>query len=224
MGTRVRAAQQLQLEQLRRRGVEQRRLDLRPGKSPAAPRHRRPSGTCASAGSAASPAPRPVLKSMTGHAVRSTSSRSTVPATTRPSGKVAAIGASASDAGAEQIGEGRIVEDAQTVSASSRAVGRLGDARGSLEPAQRGACRSAGSTPGSRSSSWWISVRALPRPALGLGRRRGFACPRQCRRRQRPRRAASGGAGGAPRPARPVAAIGSGAAFGLTEPAGTDPR
>ena len=182
----------VKLEQRRPGGVEQRRADLPgPGKSPAAPRHRRPSARGGGAGSRPSLAgARPVLKSMTETRPSSTSSRSTVPAITRPSGKVAASGASPSEPGPEQGANSRDRTGWRRPDRRSpRAALGIGDAgataRASASARSR---RSASATVGNRSSRLWIRMprRAASRiAALGGGAARVVDRDRRWRQRAR---------------------------------------
>ena len=164
------------------------------GRSPPAPRHKPPSARGGRPGSAPSPAgARPVLKSMTETRPSSTSSRSTVPATTRPSAasrRSAPRPASRARTGREsRVGEDRADEVGDLLRARRRRrprpIARASAARPPrAAPARpRAAARAAGGS-------------AIPRRAaarmLGARRRRGLAVLGHRRRRQRPRRAALG--------------------------------
>ena len=104
---------------------------------------------------------RPVLKSSTETRPSSISSRSAVPAITRPSASVAASGASPSEPGPNSGAKRAIGEDAADLLGNLLPPRGVGDARGTLEPASARSRRSLGSTSASRSSSWWISVPRL---------------------------------------------------------------
>ncbi len=126
-----------------------------------------------------SPAPCPVLKSITARRRPRRSRRSTVPAITRPSGKVAASGASAERARAEQRREARIGQDAANLARRSPRGRRRRRPRPNARASGRPlAARSPASTAGKRSSNWWIQVpaqappRASPRSAAARFRRR----------------------------------------------------
>ena len=120
----------------------------------------------------------------------STSSRSTVPAMTRPSGKVAASGASPSEPGpnnAAKRASDRIpqtcVDDLRRASPrrrrppSARASDRAAPARPAARP------------PASRSSSWWIQVpRSAAARIASLGGGAASSSTAIARRRERPRR------------------------------------
>ena len=182
MGTRA-ARSTGKLEQCGPRGVEQRRLDSPARENHrAAPRHRPPSARGATGGidSAIAGTARPVLKSITDTRSSSTSSRSTVPAMTRPSGRVAAIGASASEPGAEQVGEARIGEHraARRRRFRSRAAPSVDPGR-ALEPAQRRGAALVGRDRGQAARARVDQGPALGRGALlGARRRRAPRDPR----------------------------------------------
>ena len=137
MGARIARSQGMQFDEFRPGCVEQGRADP-PARerSPAAPRHRPPSARDARWGCPPrSAGTLPVLKSMTETLASSTSSRSTVPAITRPSGKVAASGASPSDPAPNKRGEARIGEDAADLIDDLAANRGVRDAGRTLEPA-----------------------------------------------------------------------------------------
>ena len=143
--------------------VEQGRADVAvPGKSPAAPRNRLPSAPDAPSGFACrSSGTRPVLKSRTDTRLSSISSRSAVPAITRPSGKVAASGASPSEPGPNSGAKAASDNTPQTWSAiSSRCAASATPADCSSQCSARSRPAFA-STSASRSSSWWINVPRL---------------------------------------------------------------
>ena len=120
---------------------------------------------------------------------------------TRPSGRVAASGASPSEPGPNKARKARIGED------RADQIGELRRSAASPTPAERSSQRSADCgrrarlDAGQRSSSWWISVprRAAARIASAR-RRRGFVVVGDGRRRQRPRRPRFGRRG----PRRPI--------------------
>ena len=81
---------------------------------------------------------RPVLKSTTRTASPVTSSRSTVPATTVPSGRVAAIGASASASGENKAAMLGRLDDGERRVDQARAQRRIDDPGGALKPGKGG--------------------------------------------------------------------------------------
>ena len=117
-----------------------------------------------------------------------------MPATTRPSASVAAIGASASESGPNngaKCGSSRI---AQTRSAKLLALAGVGDAGRMLEPAQRGRrpLLAAPRRAAARTSAWISVPRRAAARCSGLGGGAASRSSAERRRRQRPRRAAFG--------------------------------